>query len=108
SDFGLSISPGIGFGGSDLRRVVAELSSHLGQRTGKASAMMRLVTGFAVVGSMLTFLPMPVSSAARNTAPTMFPPAGPNQLEPHMFLNCSKADGHCDFSAGADMPHPTA
>ena len=29
---------------------------------------MRLVTGFAVVGSMLTFLPAPVSSATGNTA----------------------------------------
>jgi hypothetical protein len=43
--------------------------------------MMRLVTGFAVVGSMLTFLPTPVTGirlAASNTATTLFPLDGPN------------------------------
>ena len=71
--------------------------------------MMRLVTGFAVVGSMLTFLPTPVTGvrlAASNTATTLFPLDGPNQLETHMFLNCLKADGHCDFTAGADIRTP--
>ena len=67
---------------------------------------MRLVTGFAVVGSMLTFLPAPVSSGASNTATTLLPLAGPNQLETHMFLNCFKSDGHCDFTAGADVRTP--
>jgi hypothetical protein len=68
--------------------------------------MKRLVTGFAVVGSMLTFLPASVSSAASNTAVTLFPLDGPNQLETHTFLNCFKGDGHCDFTAGADMRTP--
>jgi hypothetical protein len=71
--------------------------------------MTRLVTGFAVVGSMLTFLPTPVTGirlAASNTATTLFPLDGPNQLETHMFFNCLKADGHCDFTAGADMRTP--
>ena len=68
--------------------------------------MMRLIAGFAVVGGMLTFLPSPIASAASNAATTLFPLDGPNQLETHMFLNCSKADGHCDFIAGADMRTP--
>ncbi|MGE2816712.1 hypothetical protein ACQI5H_16470 [Mycobacterium heidelbergense] len=68
--------------------------------------MMRLVTGFAVVGAMVTFLPAPASSAASNTATTLFPLDGPNQLETHMFLNCFKSDGHCDFTAGADVRTP--
>ena len=67
---------------------------------------MRLVTGLAVVGSMLTFLPAPVSSGASNTATTLLPLDGPNQLETHVFLNCFKSDGHCDFTAGADVRTP--
>jgi hypothetical protein len=42
--------------------------------------MMRLITGFAIVGGMLTFLPGPIASAASNTATTLFPLDGPNQL----------------------------
>jgi hypothetical protein len=68
--------------------------------------MMRLVKGFAVVGSMLTFLPTPICSAASNAATTLLPLDGPNQLETHMFLNCFKSDGHCDFTAGADVRTP--
>jgi hypothetical protein len=68
--------------------------------------MERLITGFAVVGSLLALLPGPVCSAASNTATTLFPLDGPNQLETHLFLNCVKADGHCDFTAGADMRTP--
>ena len=68
--------------------------------------MMRLVTGFAVVAAMPMFLPTGIASAASNTATTLFPLDGPNQLETHMFLNCLKADGHCDFTAGADMRTP--
>jgi hypothetical protein len=72
--------------------------------------MMRLIAGFAFVGSMLTFLPAPITGirlAASNTATTLFPLDGPNQLETHMFLNCLKADGHCDFTAGPICAHPT-
>jgi hypothetical protein len=68
--------------------------------------MQRLITGFALVGLMLTFLPTPISSAASNTATTLFPLDGPNQLETHIFLDCHQADGHCDFTAGADMRTP--
>jgi hypothetical protein len=68
--------------------------------------MMRLVTGFAVVGAMVAFLPAPAAPAASNTATTLFPLDGPNQLETHMFLNCFKSDGHCDFTAGADVRTP--
>jgi hypothetical protein len=68
--------------------------------------MMRLVTGFAVVASMLTFLPMPISAAASNTATTLFPLDGANQLETHMFLNCFTSGGYCDFTAGADVRTP--
>jgi hypothetical protein len=67
---------------------------------------MRLITGFAVVGSILMLLPAPIAPAASNTATTLFPLDGPNQLETHTFLNCFKSDGHCDFIAGADMRTP--
>jgi len=68
--------------------------------------MMRLVTGSTAIGLMLTFLPTPICAAASNTATTLIPLDGPNQLETHMFLNCFKSDGHCDFTAGADMRTP--
>ena len=68
--------------------------------------MKRLTTGFAVVGSMLTLLPAPNSLAASNTAVTLFPLDGPNQLETHTVVDCYKADGHCDFTAGADVRTP--
>jgi hypothetical protein len=68
--------------------------------------MKRLVVGFAVVGLMFPFMPVGVGQAASNTATTLFPLDGPNQLETHTFLNCFRADGHCDFVAGADMRTP--
>lgn len=68
--------------------------------------MKRLITGFAVVGGMLALLPGAVSSAASNTATTLFPLDGPNQLETHTTLDCFKAGGFCNFVAGADMRTP--
>lgn len=68
--------------------------------------MKRLITVFAVVGSALSFAPAPVAGAASNTATTLFPLDGPNQLETRTVLNCFKSDGHCDFTAGADMLTP--
>lgn len=68
--------------------------------------MMRLIAGFAAVGLMLTLLPSPISSAASNTATTLFPLDGANQLETHTLVDCHKADGHCDFTAEADMRTP--
>jgi hypothetical protein len=68
--------------------------------------MMRLISAFAVVGGMLTVLPSPISSAASNSATTLFPLDGPNQLETHISLDCYKSDGHCDFTAGADTRTP--
>jgi hypothetical protein len=73
---------------------------------GKVAPMMRLVTGSTAIGLMLTFLPTPICAAASNTATTLIPLDGANQLETHMFLNCFKSDGHCDFTAGADMRTP--
>lgn len=67
---------------------------------------MRLITAFAVVGGVLTIAPSPVSSAASNSATTLFPLDGPNQLETHISLDCFKSDGHCDFIAGADTRTP--
>ncbi|OBH77968.1 hypothetical protein [Mycobacterium scrofulaceum] len=68
--------------------------------------MKRLITGCAVIGSALALLPYPAAGAASNTATTLFPLDGPNQLETRTILNCFKADGHCDFTAGADMLTP--
>lgn len=68
--------------------------------------MNRLMTGMTVVGSALALLPAPAAGAASNTATTLFPLDGPNQLETRTVLNCFKSDGHCDFTAGADMLTP--
>jgi hypothetical protein len=68
--------------------------------------MMRLVIGFAVVAAMPMVLPTAVAGAANNTATTVFPLDGPNQLETRAVLNCFKGDGHCDFTAAADMLTP--
>lgn len=68
--------------------------------------MMRLVSGFAVVAALPMLLPAGVCAAASNTATTLFPLDGPNQLETRVILNCFKSDGHCDFTAGADMLTP--
>ena len=70
--------------------------------------MERLRAGFAVVGALLTFLPIfniPTAAAASNTAVTLFPLDGPNQLETHTVLDCHST-GSCDFTAGADMRTP--
>jgi len=55
---------------------------------------------------MLALVPAGLARAASNTATTLFPLDGPNQLETHTFLNCFISDGHCDFTAGADMRTP--
>lgn len=68
--------------------------------------MKRLVPGFAVLGAMLTLLPPPISSAANNTATTLFPLDGRNQLETYTLIDCHKATDSCDFTAGADMSTP--
>ncbi|HTY33573.1 hypothetical protein [Mycobacterium sp.] len=68
--------------------------------------MKRLLPGFAVVGAMLAVLPSPIAGAASNTATTLFPLDGPNQLETHMTLECFKSGGFCNFTAGADMQTP--
>ena len=71
--------------------------------------MMRLLTAFAVAGSMLTLLPAPIAPIARRPA-TPPPPCsrwtGPTSWRRTLFLNCFKGDGHCDFVVGADMRTP--
>jgi hypothetical protein len=68
--------------------------------------MKRLTTGFAVVTGMLALVPAPLCSAASNTATTLFPLDGPNQLETHITLDCFQSGGFCNFVAGADMRTP--
>jgi hypothetical protein len=68
--------------------------------------MKGLIAGFAVVAGVLAFHSAPTSWAASNTATTLFPLDGPNQLETHAFVNCFKGDGHCDFTVGADTRTP--
>jgi hypothetical protein len=68
--------------------------------------MMRLLAGLAVVGGMQTLMPASISSAASNTATTLFPLDGPNQLETHTLVDCHNGDGPCDFTARADMRTP--
>src|ERR1700742_3974596 len=70
--------------------------------------MIRLVTGPVAAGAAvgLMLASTAIGSAASNTATTLFPLDGPNQLETHAFLNCFKPDGLCDFVVGADMRTP--
>ncbi|HTX97255.1 MAG TPA: hypothetical protein VME67_21890 [Mycobacterium sp.] len=68
--------------------------------------MIRLITAFAVVAAMVTLAPAGVSGAASNTATTLFPLDGPNQLETRITLDCFKSGGFCNFTAGADMQTP--
>jgi hypothetical protein len=68
--------------------------------------MKGLLPAFAVVAAALAVLPSPIASAASNEATSLFPLDGPNQLETHAFLNCIRADGHCDFTVGADTRTP--
>ncbi|OBH30566.1 hypothetical protein [Mycobacterium sp. E1319] len=71
--------------------------------------MMRQMMRFAVVAAIPVLLaagPAPAAQAASNTASTLFPLDGPNQLETTAVLNCFKGDGHCDFVAGAHMQTP--
>ncbi len=68
--------------------------------------MKRLLPVFAVVGTVLAVPTSPIASAASNTATTLFPLDGPNQLETHMTLECFKSGGFCNFTAGADMQTP--
>lgn len=68
--------------------------------------MKRLIAGFAAVAAAPMLLPGGNAGAASNTATTLFPLDGPNQLETRTILNCFKSDGHCDFTAGADMLTP--
>lgn len=71
--------------------------------------MLRLM-GYAVVGSVLALLPTSIAataSAASSTATTLFPLDGPNQLETRALVDCHKATGSCDFTAGAVRRTPT-
>lgn len=68
--------------------------------------MIRPVTGVAVVVAVLGLAPAGTASAASNTATTLSPLDGPNQLETHITLDCFKNGGFCNFTAGADMLTP--
>lgn len=68
--------------------------------------MKRLLPGFAVVAAMFALLPVAHASAASNTATTLFPLDGPNQLETHVTLDCFSSGGFCNFTAGADTRTP--
>jgi hypothetical protein len=48
------------------------------------------------------FLDSAVSSAASNTATTLFPLDDGTQLETHTLVDCHRATGSCDFTVGAD------
>lgn len=64
--------------------------------------MNRLVTAPAGAGLMLPLAPPAVSSAASNTATTLFPLTDGTQLETFVRLDCHHANGSCDFTVGAD------
>jgi hypothetical protein len=67
--------------------------------------MIRLATVMAGVGLVLASLPLvgtAVSSAASNTATTLFPLSDGTQLETHALVDCHRATGSCDFTVEAD------
>lgn len=68
--------------------------------------MKRLFRGGAVVGLMLTLVPTPMSAATSNTATTLLPVDDVTQLETHTVVDCHKATGSCDFTAGAQLRTP--
>jgi len=68
--------------------------------------MIRQVTGVAILVAVLGLAPAGAASAASNTATTLLPLDGPNQLETHITLDCFKNGGFCNFTAGADMLTP--
>jgi hypothetical protein len=51
---------------------------------------------------MLSLTPPAVSSAASDTATTLFPLADASQLETRALVDCHRANGSCDFTVGAD------
>jgi hypothetical protein len=59
------------------------------------------VTALAGAGLMLPLAPPAVSSAASNTATTLFPLTDGTQLETRAVLDCHRANGSCDFTVGA-------
>jgi hypothetical protein len=62
----------------------------------------RLVTAMAGAGLILALTPPGVSTAASNTATTLFPLPDGTQLETHALVDCHRANGSCDFTVGAD------
>jgi hypothetical protein len=64
--------------------------------------MKRLVTALAGAGLMLPLAPPAVSSAASNTATTLFPLTDGTQVEKRAVVDCHRANGSCDFTVGAD------
>jgi hypothetical protein len=68
--------------------------------------MKRVVIALAGVGLALVFTPPPVSSAASNTATTLFPVDETTQLETYTLVDCHRATGSCDFTVGADLRTP--
>jgi len=68
--------------------------------------MKRLMTTVAGVALMLAAGPPGSSSAASNTAVTLFPVDDATQLETHTWVDCHRATGSCDFTVGADLRTP--
>ncbi|BCQ07049.1 hypothetical protein JMUB5695_00465 [Mycobacterium heckeshornense] len=64
----------------------------------------RLVAALGGAGLMLGLAPS--SSAASNTATTLLPVDEATQLETHIVVDCHRATGSCDFTAGADLRTP--
>lgn len=64
----------------------------------------RVTTGLA--GVVLVLASAPTSSAASNTATTLFPVDEGTQLETHNTLDCHAGTGSCDFTVGADLRTP--
>jgi hypothetical protein len=67
--------------------------------------MKRLATATVSLGLVLASAPFvgsAVSSAASNSATTLFPLNDGTQLETHTFVDCHGGTGSCDFTVGAN------
>ncbi|GFG74222.1 hypothetical protein [Mycobacterium botniense] len=68
--------------------------------------MKRLFVALAGVGPVLAVIPPTPCVAASNNATTVFPVDETTQLETHTLVDCHRATGSCDFTAGANLRTP--
>lgn len=68
--------------------------------------MRRLAAVLGGTGIVVACLPPAVAAAGANSASTLFPLGGADQLETHASLDCPAAAGQCRFTVGASLHTP--